>query len=236
MVQEKTFREDLYYRLNVVRIKTPALRERMEDLPELVDFMLQRLNCEKSTGTAEISKEAMDLLGRYPWPGNVRELENVLHSASVISKGKRILSKDLPATLISEIENKPSSESKSDDKQEAQASVFSEVHDSADQTPSVPPSSKPQDDRINFGDKNVQDGQEFSGSNAPSSISIEESFDIAYAHARQNTDRNLIETVEKEIIQRALKECGGNQVKASALLGITRATLRKRIDVFEIRY
>ncbi len=236
MVQEKTFREDLYYRLNVVRIKTPALRERMEDLPELVDFMLQRLNSEKSTGTAEISKEAMDLLGRYPWPGNVRELENVLHSASVISKGKRILSKDLPATLISEIENKSSSESKSDDKLEVQPSVFSEVHDSADQPPSVPPPSEPQDDRINFGEKNVQDGQEFSGSNAPSSISIEESFDIAYAHARQNTDRNLIETVEKEIIQRALKECGGNQVKASALLGITRATLRKRIDVFEIRY
>ena len=236
MVQEKTFREDLYYRLNVVRIKTPALRERMEDLPELVDFMLQRLNSEKSTGTAEISKEAMDLLGRYPWPGNVRELENVLHSASVISKGKRILSKDLPATLISEIENKSSSESKSDDKLEAQPSVFSEVHDSADQPPSVPLPSEPQDDRINFGEKNVQDGQEFSGSNAPSSISIEESFDIAYAHARQNTDRNLIETVEKEIIQRALKECGGNQVKASALLGITRATLRKRIDVFEIRY
>ena len=236
MVQEKTFREDLYYRLNVVRIKTPALRERMEDLPELVDFMLQRLNSEKSTGTAEISKEAMDLLGRYPWPGNVRELENVLHSASVISKGKRILSKDLPATLISEIENKSSSASKSDDKLEAQPSVFSEVHDSADQPPSVPPPSEPQDDRINFGEKNVQDGQEFSGSNAPSSISIEESFDIAYAHARQNTDRNLIETVEKEIIQRALKECGGNQVKASALLGITRATLRKRIDVFEIRY
>lgn len=236
MVQEKTFREDLYYRLNVVRIKTPALRERMEDLPELVDFMLQRLNSEKSTGTAEISKEAMDLLGRYPWPGNVRELENVLHSASVISKGKRILSKDLPATLISEIENKSSSESKSDDKLEAQPSVFSEVHDSADQPPSVPPPSEPQDDRINFGEKNVQDGQEFSGSNAPSSISIEESFDIAYAHARQNTDRNLIETVEKEIIQRALKECGGNQVKASALLGITRVTLRKRIDVFEIRY
>ena len=236
MVQEKTFREDLYYRLNVVRIKTPALRERMEDLPELVDFMLQRLNSEKSTGTAEISKEAMDLLGRYPWPGNVRELENVLHSASVISKGKRILSKDLPATLISEIENKPSSESKSDDKQEAQPSVFAEVHDSGDQTPSVSSPSKPQDDRINFGEKNVKDGQEFSGSNAPSSISIEESFDIAYAHARQNTDRNLIETVEKEIIQRALKECGGNQVKASALLGITRATLRKRIDVFEIRY
>ena len=99
------FREDLYYRLNVVRIETPALRERMEDLPELVDFMLQRLNKEKGTGTAEISKEAMELLGQYDWPGNVRELENVLHSASVVSKGKRILTKDLPNNLSSKIEN-----------------------------------------------------------------------------------------------------------------------------------
>ena len=100
MVKEKMFREDLYYRLNVVRIETPALRERMEDLPELVDFMLQRLNKEKGTGTAEISKEAMELLGQYDWPGNVRELENVLHSASVVSKGKRILTKDLPNNLV----------------------------------------------------------------------------------------------------------------------------------------
>jgi DNA-binding protein Fis len=59
---------------------------------------------------------------------------------------------------------------------------------------------------------------------------------LPYAHAREATDRNLLEAVEKEMIQRALVECGGNQVKASALLGITRATLRKRIDSFGIRY
>ena len=91
----------------------------------------------------------------------------------------------------------------------------------------------------NFHNKMTANGEIFdqdSISAAPSSISSDEGFDIAYAHARKKTDRNLIETVEKEIIQRALKECGGNQVKASALLGITRATLRKRIDVFEIRY
>ena len=83
----------------------------MEDLPELVDFMLQRLSKEKSTGIAEISKEAMEILGKYSWPGNVRELENVLHSSSVISKGKRILSKDLPTTLISDIDKSSTSKS-----------------------------------------------------------------------------------------------------------------------------
>ena len=71
---------------------------------------------------------------------------------------------------------------------------------------------------------------------APSSISANEAYDIAYASARATTDTNLLEVVEKEIIQRTLKESGGNQVKASAMLGITRATLRKRIDAHSIRY
>ena len=71
---------------------------------------------------------------------------------------------------------------------------------------------------------------------APSSISSDEAYDIAYASARETTDTNLLEIVEKEMIQRTLKECGGNQVKASAMLGITRATLRKRIDAHSIRY
>ena len=72
---------------------------------------------------------------------------------------------------------------------------------------------------------------------APSSISIQESFDIAYAHLRAESEKNLIEKMEKEVIRRsAARECGGNQVKASTLLGITRATLRKRIDSYQIRY
>ena len=88
MVKEKSFREDLYYRLNVVRIETPALRNRMEDLPELIDFMLQRLNKKHGTSATEISKDAVTALSQYNWPGNVRELENILHSSSVVCKGK----------------------------------------------------------------------------------------------------------------------------------------------------
>ena len=99
MVKETAFREDLYYRLNVVRIETPPLRKRMEDLPELIDFMLQRLKNKHSTGTTEISRDAVKILSNYKWPGNVRELENILHSASVVCKGKRILVKDLPHIL-----------------------------------------------------------------------------------------------------------------------------------------
>ena len=91
-----------------------------------------------------------------------------------------------------------------------------------------------------FGESPAHEGPKQQTQNAgntpPSSISLEESFDIAYAHLRAKGDKNLIEEMEKEVIRRALQECGGNQVKASALLGITRATLRKRIDSYEIKY
>ncbi|MBN1402965.1 MAG: sigma-54-dependent Fis family transcriptional regulator, partial [Opitutales bacterium] len=77
MVEEKTFREDLYYRLNVVRLRLPSLRERLEDVPPLVDYMLQRLVKNQRTRVTQISPEALAILTRYRWPGNVRELENV---------------------------------------------------------------------------------------------------------------------------------------------------------------
>ncbi|MFP6900789.1 MAG: sigma-54 dependent transcriptional regulator, partial [Opitutales bacterium] len=96
MVKDNDFREDLYYRLNVVRIHLPALRERMEDLPELVDFVIQRLGQDGKTRIAEISRDALNAFGRYDWPGNVRELENVIQSSSVVSQGRRILLQDLP--------------------------------------------------------------------------------------------------------------------------------------------
>ncbi|MFP6854672.1 MAG: helix-turn-helix domain-containing protein, partial [Opitutales bacterium] len=67
-------------------------------------------------------------------------------------------------------------------------------------------------------------------------VSMEETFDLAYACIRENNDKNLLQAIEKEVISRCLKETGGNQVKASKLLGITRATLRKRIDSHDIRY
>lgn len=81
MVEEKKFREDLYYRLNVVRLDIPPLRRRMEDLPLLVKNLMFRLNRTLETNVYSISEQAMDLLMQYSWPGNVRELENLLERA-----------------------------------------------------------------------------------------------------------------------------------------------------------
>jgi two-component system nitrogen regulation response regulator GlnG len=99
MVKAKTFREDLYYRLNVVRIKMPPLRERGEDIPQIVDFCLQNLVKQKKARVSKVSPEAMAILTRHNWPGNVRELENVIYRSAVIAQGDAILVKDLPAEL-----------------------------------------------------------------------------------------------------------------------------------------
>ena len=99
MVKAKTFREDLYYRLNVVRIRMPALRERTDDIPQIVDFCLQNLVKQRKARVGKVSPEAMAVLVRHRWPGNVRELENVIYRSAVIAQGDAILVKDLPAEL-----------------------------------------------------------------------------------------------------------------------------------------
>ncbi len=100
MVADRRFREDLFYRLNVFRIRLPALRERKEDIPLLVDAMVQRLAAGRKLRARRVSAEAMERLVSHDWPGNVRELENVIHRAGVVAKGEAILAKDLPADLL----------------------------------------------------------------------------------------------------------------------------------------
>jgi two-component system nitrogen regulation response regulator GlnG len=99
MVRAKTFREDLYYRLNVVRIRMPALRERADDIPPIIDYILQTLEKTKKAKLKKVSPEALALLTRHRWPGNVRELENVIYRTAVIAQGDTILLKDLPQEI-----------------------------------------------------------------------------------------------------------------------------------------
>jgi len=97
MVRSGEFREDLFFRLNVVAITLPPLRERREDVPLLVDHFLRRFVDEgKPRG---VSREAMDLLLKHDYPGNVRELENLVHRAVVLARSDTITTADLPLHL-----------------------------------------------------------------------------------------------------------------------------------------
>jgi len=174
-VEQKDFREDLFYRLNVVRVALPPLRDRSGDIPLLVDYFLQKFAGNESPA---VQPEAMTLLKNHNWPGNVRELENAIRRALVMAKTGAIQ----PDTLPPEITQ-----------------------------PDTP-------------------------------VAIEESGDDLsslaqrlFQWARANPDLRVIPAVERELIINALRETGGNQVQAAKLLGITRATLRKRIEKFNIK-
>jgi len=98
-VKQGNFREDLYYRLNVIPIQLPPLVERRNDIPLLARHFLHRFAAEQGKKIAQFSPEAMRLLLDYSWPGNVRELENTVEHATVLAKGSRVEASDLPAAL-----------------------------------------------------------------------------------------------------------------------------------------
>jgi len=100
LVRKGQFREDLYYRINVIALYLPPLRERGEDIPLLAKHFLTKRIEEDSRSPQEFSKDAVDLLSRYPWPGNVREMENIIEQAFIWSRGSDIITAEhLPIIL-----------------------------------------------------------------------------------------------------------------------------------------
>ncbi|MCA9041392.1 MAG: sigma-54-dependent Fis family transcriptional regulator [Planctomycetaceae bacterium] len=102
MVRKGEFRQDLYYRLNVISVTQPPLRERISDIPLLIDHYLQVMNEQNGKSVARFDDQAMQLLKSYSWPGNVRELVNVIERAVVLSKGDVIHAFELPENLHDE--------------------------------------------------------------------------------------------------------------------------------------
>ncbi len=105
MVYEGTFREDLYYRLNVIHIDIPPLRERKEDIPVLVYYFLEKFS-KMYSKQVSISKELMDIFMEYNWPGNVRQLQNTIERMIILSKSKMLEYKDLPSDIKSQLNRK----------------------------------------------------------------------------------------------------------------------------------
>ena len=210
MVKEKTFREDLYYRLNVVRIELPALRERMDDVPQLIDFMLKRLARDSKADTKSISPEALALLSKYAWPGNVRELENLIYRSAVMAQGETILIKDLPQEVIRAVGANP-----------LPAEMASQSQVSAE-------------DDTNVVNEQTELQADAELNTAVVGAPTSNHFDVAYDQLRADVGTNILEHMEREMIARALEESGGKQVKAAEIVGMTRATLRKRIDQYDL--
>ena len=106
-VKAGNFREDLYYRLNVVTIDLPPLRDRKGDVPLLIDYFLRIYNIHHDGNPSSISPEALELLMRYSWPGNIRELENVMEQICVLSDRQKIETQDLPLDILNQVIHAP---------------------------------------------------------------------------------------------------------------------------------
>ena len=175
-VSKRTFREDLFYRLNVVRIQIPPLRKRTEDVKLLAEYFLQKIANHKHAPPLKLSEEALRVMEAYPWPGNVRELENTLQRAAVMSTADILLPKDIPLGAAD-------------------------------------PDNLGKEDRseVNL-------------------MPLERAIEVLFQAASQDNELSLLPWIEREFTLRAMQKTGDNQVRAAKLLGITRATLRKRLD------
>src|SRR3954468_15590546 len=193
-VAKKEFREDLFYRLNVVRVAIPPLRDRRGDIRLLVNYFLKKFARAQNQRPKSISNDALATLDHYGWPGNVRELENIVQRALVVAQGDAILSSNLPRDLFGPA---------------ASGKAAPPAEGSVPGTDVAPPLAGSQD--------------------LPSLARA------LFQWARKESKLKLIPAVERELIIHALVETHGNQVQAAKLLGITRATLRKRVDKFQIK-
>jgi transcriptional regulator with GAF, ATPase, and Fis domain len=189
-VAAREFREDLFYRLNVVRIHIPPLRERRDDIPLLVNYFLKKFSQTLGRPPKSIAAATVETLQRFHWPGNVRELENMIQRAIVMAKGDVLLPGDLPALISS-----------------APASVAEGT--AAPPAMAAPDETKPAD--------------------------LAALTRVLFQWARENPKLKILPAVERELIIQALLETKGNQVRSAKLLGITRATLRKRVEKFQIK-
>ena len=164
LVQAGTFREDLFFRLRVVEIELPPLRERREDIPLLAQTFLKEFARENAKKVKEFVPEAMQALMTYVWPGNVRELRTAIEHAVVLCRGEKISLRDLPASV------------------RGQAAV------------------------------------PLSGANKAVTLG----------------DDLTVKEAEKQLIIRALKDCGGNRTEAAKKLGMSRRTLHRKLHLYQL--
>ncbi len=206
IVAEKDFREDLYYRLNVVRIKMPPLREREDDIPQIVDFCLQNLVKDRKTRVSKVSPETMEILSHYEWPGNVRELENVVYRSAVIAQGDAILPKDLPSEIIAATGGSAGTVTQPPFTIE---SAHGEEETLVEEHETIPPA-------------------------AHGERSIDAALDFLHDELSK-TEKPILNRLEEEMVKRVLSAVGGNQARAAERLGMTRTTLRKRIETYGLK-
>jgi len=190
LIEKGLFREDLYYRLNVVPLRIPPLRERVDDIPDLLQSFMQKVEDEGLVASA-IESDAVDILRNHPWPGNVRQLENLVRRMSALYPQETITRQIVENELLSD--------------QNAIGSTQSDGSIAADLSQIV---ERYVAEYFADGDETKNSGELY---------------------------QRLLREVEYPMIASTLAATGGNQIKASEILGLNRNTLRKKIRDLDIK-
>jgi len=182
LIKQGKFREDLYYRLKIMTIMLPSLRERKEDIKELTEYFFQLYNRHSGTRVSHMDPSVCETLGSYNWPGNVRELANTINRSLILCKGEVMTAED----IIFDIEG----------------------------------------DAVTFVNEEALED------------TLAKMFNPFFAEILRfwgtGLHPNLLDKIEKFLVKKAMTETKGNQVQAAKLLGISRNTLRNRIDKYHL--
>ncbi len=182
LIKQGKFREDLYYRLKIMPIMLPPLREHKEDVKALTEYFFHLYNRQMTTGVSHIDPSAFEKLVSYDWPGNVRELANTINRSLILCKGEVMSAEDIVFDAESEAISFANEQELENNLAKILDPLFTDI--------------------LRFWGKGLRS--------------------------------NLLEKIEKFLIQKALAETKGNQVQAAKLLGISRNTLRNRIDKYNL--
>jgi DNA-binding NtrC family response regulator len=194
-IKEGTFREDLYYRLNVIPIQLPSLRERRDDIPLLVAHFLKDKTSARTNRPFKVTQKAMQVLCAHNWPGNVRELENAIERAAALCDGDIIQTNDLPPSLLVNVQS---------------ANPAALEGEMAASLPAVPDSAL----YPLHGNSHTEASGANTAENPPQEVQPLKTF---------------LREQEQAHLNRALQQCGGDKEQAAILLGVSLATLYRKL-------
>src|SRR5580765_1900113 len=194
-IKEGTFREDLYYRLNVIPIALPALRERAEDIPLLVTHFLKSKVHPRSGKPFQMTRQAMEVLCAHDWPGNVRELENAIERACALAEGDVIQASDLPRNVAAGAKNS-----------DAPDATLTATLPSVPETALYP--------------LNSNNGSATSNSTPAGPVSLAQTISL----------KNYLREQEQAYLNKVMQQCEGDKEKAALVLGVSLATLYRKLS------
>lgn len=223
-IEERRFREDLYYRLNVIPIEVPGLRERGDDITQLIGHFIKKFNKEKNRRVSGVSPEALAMLKSYRWPGNVRELEHMMERLVILKRDGVVQVKDLPPKVRS---SKPTDDGQllSDMLLVGNPDDLVETGVSGLELPVVETAVRSVESHEKFSDEIPANGT--NGNGAATEV-LPGAFKVVLPEDGLNL-KEEVDQFETKLILEAMRRCNGVKNKAAALLGLNRTTLVEKL-------